>query len=137
MLLILFIFSQFNTVQTFGNFQNKFSQIFEFFRHLKPSAFVNNLLTNQNVTNLSDFYETEEQKNWFLNHLAKREELAKAIKKIYIIISLKKVFKFFLLMVLMFFLPVLNSNEPVYNENLTDDYSYDLTNFISKFSMCR
>lgn len=137
MIKILLIFLLINQFITVNSFENKFSKFFEFLKHLKPSALVNNIISSQNVTDMSDFYETDEQKNWFFNHLAKREELAKTVNKIYVIIALKKVFKFFLLMIFMFFLPVLNSNGPVYDEHaLTDENSYDLTSFISKLSMC-
>jgi hypothetical protein len=95
---------------------------------------INNLLNikNGNSSDTSDFYVNDEQKEWFLSHLAKREELARVVKTIYKVIAFKKFFKFFILMLLLFFLPVFNSKEPVYHEHALSDDSYDLTNFISK-----
>lgn len=114
---------------------DKLQDLFNFVSTLKPSMLVNNLLNikSGNSSDTSDFYINEEQKEWFLSHLEKREELAKVVKIIYKVIAFKKFVKFFILMLLLFFLPVLNSNGPVYNEHaLKDENSYDVTNFISE-----
>lgn len=138
-LLILseFIFTPIGYPQNFaprGATFDKYQAFLNFISTLKPSMLINNLLNNKsgNTTDTSDFYINEEQKEWFLKHLEKREELAKIIKIIYKVITFKKFFKFFILMVLLFFLPVFNSNEPVYDKYALSDDSYDLTNFISE-----
>lgn len=132
--LILLIINESLVIHSFDkNPRSKFSAFMDFIKYLKPSSLVN-LFESDKSTNMTDFYVNEEQKEWFLNHLAKREELAKIVKKIYIIITFKKMFKFFLLMIILFFLPVFNSDGPVYDINAANDDSiYDVTSFLSIF----
>lgn len=108
------------------------TRILDVFESLKPSWLLNKI-KGSNEADMSDYYVTEEQKEWFYSHLAKREELAGVVKKIYKIITLKKVFKFMLIMILLFFLPVFHSNGPDYVNYHERNGDYDIMSFFSEF----
>lgn len=74
-----------------------------------------------------------EKQEWLMDHLTSRKDLARIMKTVYKIIVFKKIAKFFLILGLLFFIPVLNKNNISENTiDLDNERDFDIFSFISK-----
>lgn len=95
---------------------------------MKLIKFFRSNMTNQNFYEIFD----DDQQRWILEKFVSRNDLIRLLKTVLKIITFKKIAKFFIITGLLFFIPVMNTNELRSDNTFYDTDDFDFYAYVSK-----
>lgn len=76
-----------------------------------------------------------EKYQWFVDKIASRRDLARIMQTVLKIIVIKKIVKFFIIIMFLYFVPILTTyNGTTLEKNIDDDDQFNIFTFISKYN---